>query len=510
MNTRARVPGALLVPAFAAALISLVPLWYLFDTATSRGLGAVIDELWRQRTLLLIWRSLALTVAVTVSAVVIGTFCAWTVVMSGMRLRLPMLVLFSLSLAIPSYLAAFAWVSWIPGINGFVGVFIVLTFVCYPYVMLPVAAAMRGVDPLHEDVARSLGRRSSAVFFSLTLGQVRSAMTGGALLVALYVLSDFGAVAAMRYEAFTWVIYGAYRAGFNPSRAAILSIVLVMLALALTVAEVSIRGRHAPNRLGGGTARSRRRPSGGASPLVAGFVSVVVIGFGVGVPVISVVTWLRRDSETTVRWSEVGTSILTSFQIGILTSVVAVLLALPVAIFAVRYKSPLSRSLERATYVSHALPGIVVGISVVFLGIRTLRPIYQHLSLLVLGQAILFLPLAVASVRSAVEQSTVGVEEVARSLGSTPVMTILRVTLPLALPGILAAGAMTMLSAVKELPTTLLLRPTGTETLATSIWKYSSVSDYAAVAPFALALIVLAAAPVAVLTALSATASRAS
>jgi len=84
------------------------------------------------------------------------------------------------------------------------------------------------------------------------------------------------------------------------------------------------------------------------------------------------------------------------------------------------------------------------------------------------------------------------------------------VTLPLALPGILAAGAMTILSAVKELPTTLLLRPTGTETLATSIWKYSSVSDYAAVAPFALALIVLAAAPVAVLTALSATASRAS
>jgi len=284
----------------------------------------------------------------------------------------------------------------------------------------------------------------------------------------------------------------------------------VMLALALTVAEVSLRGRHAPSRLGGGAARSRRRRSGGASPHVAGFVSVVIIGLGVGVPVISVVTWFQRDSETTIRWGEVGTSILTSFQIGILTSVVAVLLALPVAIFAVRYKSPLSRSLERATYVSHALPGIVVGISVVFLGINTLRPIYQHLPLLILGQVIIFLPLAVASVRSAVEQSAVGVEEVARSLGSSPVNTILRVTLPLALPGILAAGAMTMLAAVKELPTTLLLRPTGTETLATSIWKYSSVSDYAAVAPFALALIVLAAVPVAVLTAITATASRAS
>jgi iron(III) transport system permease protein len=115
----------------------------------------------------------------------------------------------------------------------------------------------------------------------------------------------------------------------------------------------------------------------------------------------------------------------------------------------------------------------------------------------------LFLPLTVVAVRNAIEQSTPRVEEVAKSLGASPLATIARVTVPLALPGILAGGAMTMLSAVKELPTTLLLRPTGTETLATSIWKYSSVSDYASVGPFAIALMILAVVPVAVMTVMS-------
>jgi iron(III) transport system permease protein len=126
---------------------------------------------------------------------------------------------------------------------------------------------------------------------------------------------------------------------------------------------------------------------------------------------------------------------------------------------------------------------------------------YQEMPLLILAQVLIFLPLAVASMRSAIAMSTQSLEHVARSLGAGSMMTLLRVTIPLALPGIMAAGALSMLSSVKELPATLLLRPTGTDTLATQIWKFSSVSDYASVGPFALAMILLAVVPVAVLTA---------
>jgi iron(III) transport system permease protein len=153
--------------------------------------------------------------------------------------------------------------------------------------------------------------------------------------------------------------------------------------------------------------------------------------------------------------------------------------------------------------VTHALPGIVIAISVVYVGIRLLTPWYQQLPLLILGQVLIFLPLAVGAIRNSIEQSSSRMEEVAHSLGAGTMATILRVTVPLALPGIGAAAALTMLNAMKELPTTLLLRPTGWETLATGIWKYSTVSDYAAVGPYALALMVLTALPTALVSSLT-------
>jgi iron(III) transport system permease protein len=510
MSPRSRVPVALLVPAIIGALIALLPIVYLFDVAFDRGIAAVVDELWRMRTLRLVVRSVGLTLAVTAAAVVIGTFTAWAVVLSGLRAGTFLLVVFSLSLAIPSYLSGFAWISWLPELSGFLGAFIVLSLVTYPFVMLPVAAAMRSIDPVQDEVARSLGRGPVSAFFGVTLGNVRGAITGGALLVALYTLSDFGAVAAMRYEVFTWVIYGAYRAGFNPARAAILSLVLVALALMLTWGETRARGASGPSRLGSGLARRPRHHLSPGFSALSIAVSVIVVALGVGVPVVSAISWLMRDSVSTLSTSRLVSSIVASFQIGIITSIATVLIALPVAIAAARYHNATTRWLERSTYVAHALPGIVIAISVVYIGIRTVPSLYQHLPLLVLAQVIVFLPLATASMRSAVELSTASVEEVARGLGANTLMTLARVTLPIAMPGILAAAAMTMLSSVKELPTTLLLRPTGVETLATSIWTYSSVSDYAAVGPYAISLIVLSAIPVAVLTATTSRVLRAS
>jgi iron(III) transport system permease protein len=109
----------------------------------------------------------------------------------------------------------------------------------------------------------------------------------------------------------------------------------------------------------------------------------------------------------------------------------------------------------------------------------------------------------VTSLRAALEKTPPALEDVSRSLGVTNAATLLRVTLPIALPGLLAGTALTMLAAVKELPVTLLLRPTGMDTLSTRIWDYSTVSDYAAMGPYAVAILLLAAVPTALLGTLS-------
>lgn len=144
-----------------------------------------------------------------------------------------------------------------------------------------------------------------------------------------------------------------------------------------------------------------------------------------------------------------------------------------------------------------------MAISVVYVGIRVARPWYQELPLLIFGQVIILLPVMAASLRTAFEKTPVALEEVAHSLGVGKVSTLIRVVFPIALPGILAGSTLSMLAAVKELPVTLLLRPTGMNTLSTRIWDFSTISDYAAVGPFALAMLVLAAVPTALLGTLS-------
>ena len=70
-----------------------------------------------------------------------------------------------------------------------------------------------------------------------------------------------------------------------------------------------------------------------------------------------------------------------------------------------------------------------------------------------------------------------------------------QVLLPLAAPGVLAGGLLVLLTAMKELPATLILRPTGVETLATELWTRTTVGAYSAAAPFAAALVIVAAIP---------------
>lgn len=495
-----RPPLFLVAPALGAAAIAVAPIWYLVDRALARGWAEVVDELWQRRTLDLVLRSLGLAATVTTACVVIGVAAAWLVVRSDLPGRAALRVLLALPLAVPSYLSAFAWVSWKPWLAGFRGAALVLTLVSYPFVYLPAVAALRHLDPAQEEVARSLGRSRADIALRLTVRQIRPAIAAGALLVALYVLSDFGAVAAMRFEVFTWVIYGAYRAGFNPSRAAILSLVLIAIALALVIADARIRGRATASRVGAGAPRNAPPVHlGRAAPVAWLFVGAVLTA-GIGFPIVRVLQWVLTYTSTDVALGDVAGALGQTLVLGALAAIATIALAVPVGILAARHRDPASIAIERSTYVAHALPGIVVAISLVFVGVRLLRPVYQELPLLVLGYVVLFLPLAVAAVRSSVEQSPVRLEEIARSLGSSPRRVFTRVTAPLALPGIGAGAALVFLSTMKELPVTLVLHPTGTETLATQLWKHTAVSDYANAGPYALALVLFAAIPTALLS----------
>ena len=249
------------LPALLVGLAMLLPLAYL----VVRGLAAT-DEAWsllfRLRTAQILGRSAFLVITVTTVSVLLAVPLAWLTTRTDLPFRRVWAVASVLPLVIPSYVGAFLLVSALgpkgllqglldgpfgvdrlPDIYGLPGATITLSLLSYPYVLLTVRGAVLNMDPALEESARGLGAGPLSAFFRVTLPQLRPAIGSGSLLVALYTLSDFGAVSLLRYETFTWAIYQQYQSALDRSAAALLSLVLVALAGVILLAEAHSRGR---------------------------------------------------------------------------------------------------------------------------------------------------------------------------------------------------------------------------------------------------------------------------
>lgn len=486
----------LLLAAGAGAAFAALPLGYLLVRIGQIGATETLDTLWRVRTLSLLVSSVGLTVAVCATAFVVGVATAFAV--ASIRLPAPRLwwILAAVPLAMPSYVAAFGWITTVPGWSGFWPAWLVLSAVTTPYVTLPVAAALRRADTGLADVARTLGDSPGRAWLSSVLPQVTPAALAGTLLVALYVLSDFGAVAIVRFEVFTFAISRQFGSFVGRERALVLALVLVALALVTVALERWARGRGERWRVGSGAARApvprRLGPRATAATMAA--LSIVPIA-AVGVPLLALYRRLREGTSRELQWSELFGAMGTTAALGLLAAVITVALALPIGILAARHRGRLVSAIETLGFTGHALPGIVVALSLVYFTLRVTPTLYQGLAALIAAYIVLFLPKAIGATRSSVELVPPSLPAVARTLGRRPITAQMATTWTLAAPGVTAGGLLVMLTVMKELPATLILRPTGLDTLATEVWSRTESAAYGAAAPYALAIVLIAALP---------------
>ena len=489
-------PRPLIAAAVVSACLALIPLAYLIVRVISAGPAKITESLLRARTWETTITSLALMIVVILGCLIIAIPAASLVARTNIRGRRIWLTVLALPLAIPSYVAAYAWLAQFPAMSGFWAAALILIAVSYPYVLLPVAAALRSADPAIEEVARSLGRSPIAAFRATTLPQAVPAAAAGSLLVGLYVLSDFGAVSLFRVDAFTRVIYASYRASFDRTSAAVLASILVLLALVLVFAERKLRGKSLQFRTASGTQRIAtltRLPARLQAVALAFTTSIVVIA--IGVPVVSLLLRLSEGSRRPLDVGELLTATLNSAGAAAMGAVIAVALALPIGLLTARFRSAWSTGTESAAFAGHALPGVVIGLSLVFLTINAVPVLYQTLFTLAFAYAVLFLPKSIGATRTSIAAVPPVLEQTARTLGRGPIRAWLQTTFRLAWPGVAAGGLLVLLTAMKELPATLMLRPTGFDTLATELWSRTEVAAYGAAAPYALGLIALAAIP---------------
>ncbi|HSK94242.1 MAG TPA: iron ABC transporter permease [Candidatus Angelobacter sp.] len=510
-RVRAPAPPAWLVGAgVAVALLGLLPIGYLLVLA-----GGNLETAWelvlRERTLGVLGRTLLLAGTVTVASVLIGVPMAWLTARSDLPGRRWWTILGVLPLVVPSYVGGYAvvgafgprgalqslleplGVERLPELYGFPGAALALTLFSYPYVVLSVRGALLRLDPAYEEVGRSLGRGPWRTFVDVTLPQLRPAITAGALLVALYSLADFGAVSLLQFDSFTRAIYVQYRASFDPTLAAVLALMLVACTAAVLVAESRLRGRARYHRSGGGARRPARIVRLGHWRWPALAFCVLVVGLAVAVPLGTIGFWLARGLAAGESFNLVVGATVNSVVASALAAILAVLASIPVAILAVRHRGVIGGLVERATYAGFALPGIVIGLAFVFVAAQWLPWIYQTLPLLLIAYLVRFAPEAVGVTRASLLQVSPRVEEVARTLGRRPGAVLREVTVPIIRPGLLAGGALVFLTAMKELPTTILLAPTGFDTLAVRIWSATSEGFFARAAGPALLMMGVAA-----------------
>jgi iron(III) transport system permease protein len=501
----------------AVAALALLPLGYLLLRASEVGVDRIVEIVTSPRALHLLWRTSLLAVAVTATSVALAVPIAWLTVRTDLPLRRFWVVATALPLAIPTYVGGFAYVAalgprgvlrdWLaplgvealPQIYGFPGAWLVLTLFSYPYVLLTVRAGIRRLDPSLEEVSRTLGRSRASTFVRVVLPQLRPSIVAGSLLVALYTLSDFGAVSMLRFDSFTRAIFLQYRASIDRSTAAVLGLMLVALTLAVLSGETLSRRSTAYHRLHGGGARTPPvQPLGRWRwPVFAALCALLLVALVVPLGVIT--TWLLRGIEAGEPLRLTTTLIGNSLRASALGAVAAVVAAWPVAVLSVRHPGRFSRLVEGACWLGYSLPGIVVALSLVFFGIRVAPGIYQTHWNLTIAYVVLFLPQALGAMRASLLQINPSLEEASLLLGRGSTATFTRVVLPLARPGILAGGALVFLTCMKELPATLLLAPTGYPTLATQVWNATSEAFFARAAAPAMALILLSSVPMAFL-----------
>ncbi len=514
---RQRIGGAsvvLIIAASIAIIAAMLPVLYLFVRGIGQG-DATIEFLARPNSMFTLWRTINLIFIVTLTSLVVAVPAAWLTMNSDLPFKRFIAVALALPLVVPSFVMATTLieafgpkgalqrilqpvgVDQLPSIYGLPGSTLVLVLMTYPYVYLTVRAAIAGLNPELIDACRSMGYTTAQAFRRVTLPLLIPAIGSGSILAALYTLSDYGGVALMRHNTLTVSIMTNYQTSIDRSSGAALSMMLVVFAAGLLLGESLIKRRRRFDDASANAARSQRIISLGRYKAFALLFTLLPVVVGVIVPCLTMLRWLTRGIESGQGFTSVAMPLWNSMQASALAAVTTVIVALPIAFVTVRYRNAISEFFSQATYIGFGLPGVVVALSIVFFAVNFALFAYQTLALLIFAYAVSFLPAALGSLRAGLMQLNVRLEEAAQSLGKTQFQTVTQVTLPMLMPSIFASAAMVFLLTMKELPATLILGPTGFDTLATSIWAASSEAFFTETAVASLILVVAAGVPTA-------------
>ncbi|MDU0810298.1 MAG: iron ABC transporter permease [Burkholderia sp.] len=461
--------------------------------AIQTGWHKSISLIFQLRVAELFFNSVILIALTVPICIVLAIALAWLTERCNMTLGRWWSLLFTTTLAIPSFVQSYAWISLIPSLHGLLAAILFSVISYFPFLYLPLVAALRRLDPALEAVAETLGLPPHIVFRRVVFPQLYIAIRGGTLMVAIHLLAEYGLFAMIQYDTLTTAIIDRFQ--FSNTSANILAALLELCCLAFLSIEAFFgrkRNKRHYAQVGSGSPRI-------ASPIqlsqfyqnAGQLLASITVILSLGVPIAMISKWLFVGGLNVWHWSELWETLKQTLALSMMSAFLTCFFAIPIAWLSIRKLGWLQRWLEGCNYIASSLPGIVVALALITLTIRIARPLYQTIFTVLIAYLIMFIPRALISLRVGIAQAKVELEYAAYSLGLSTFRMLCKITLRIAACSMTVAAILVFFATLNELTATLLLSPNGTQTLATRFWVLTSEIDYAAAAPYALIMIII-------------------
>jgi iron(III) transport system permease protein len=492
------------------ALLVLVPLSVVFFSWHEPAIS-----IWQHitDTLLvdLLRNTFWLVTGVSTGTIILGVSLAWLTAVCDFPGRRLFTWALLLPLAMPTYVLAFVslglfdyagpvqtWLriwfgssSWFPDIRATGGVVTILTLALYPYVYLLSRNAFQTQGKRLIEAAETLGCSPCRAFFLVVLPMARPWIAGGALLVIMEALADFGAVSIFNYDTFTTAIYKAWFGFFSLSAAAQIASCLVLLVFFIIVAEQRMRSRMRFSESRQSAKSERIVLSLRWRWLAFGYASTV-LAFAFLLPLLQLLRWSLNifHQEFTSRYlALLGHSLFLGLTAALLICVCALLLAYT----ARRHPDATTRAMVRTANLGYALPGTVLAIGIFIpvaaldnviidlgrlLGFEIGQIFQGTLLIMLIAYLIRFMAAGFKTIDGAMHRVTPSIDEAARLTGLRGLKLLSRVHLPILRNGLLTAFTLVFVDVMKEMPITLMTRPFGWDTLAVKIFELTSEGEW--------------------------------
>ncbi|MEH6518931.1 MAG: iron ABC transporter permease [Halioglobus sp.] len=480
--------------------------------------------------------SALLMLGVGTGTLILGVTAAWLTAMCEFPGRRFFSWALLLPMAIPAYIIAYTYTGlldfggpvqealretfdwrygdyYFPQIRSLGGAICMLSLVLYPYVYLLVRIAFLEQSTAVLEASRSLGKTPWQTFFQVALPMARPAIVAGLSLALMETLADYGTVEYFGVSAFTTGIFRTWYGLGELNTAAQLAAVLLLFVFVLIVLE-----RWSRRRMRFHHQSIQREPSRihltGSKAVLAFAVALSIFSLGFLIPAGQLSVWAlgswQGGSEHFLAL------VVNSFGLAAIASLACLLLALLVGYGKRLHPGPIEESAARISSMGYAVPGTVIAVGVLipfawldnsidslarsWFNVSTGLLLSGTLFALVFAYVVRFLSVSLQSVESGLAKIRPSIDESARSLGRSPIGVLRDIHLPMLRGSLLTALLLVFVDVLKELPTTLILRPFNFNTLAVRTYELASDERLAEAALPALAIVAIGLLPVILLT----------